>query len=127
MSKNTPKARFVRTLIASIAGYAGSWAAIEWATDYENGIRIVTLNLLAAVMAGGIAYLQALRSPHPRDAFGKMLYTFAQNLAPGLGLITLTEISKIAAIGFVKGIITTTIGALLAALATLGMNASEDA
>lgn len=126
MRKDTPKARFVRTLLASIGGYAVTWAGIDWFTDYRMGVTVVSLNLLAAVLAGGISYLQAIRSPHPRDMFGKMVFTFAQNLIPGLSAITIAELTIPALLNMGRGILSTAIGALFAALATLGLNASED-
>lgn len=126
MDKDSPRARFVRTLLASIAGYAASWASIDWFTNYRAGYTVVTLNLVAALLAGGIAYLNALRTTRPRDAVGKALYTLAQNLAPGLSTLVLADLTTTGLVNFGRSLVSTIIGAALAAVATLGLNAAED-
>lgn len=125
MNTNQPRARFMRTLLAAIGGYAVTWAGINWTTDYRAGAALITVNLVGALIAASIAGLQALRTSRPRTVWGKTVFTFAQNLAGGLGTVVLAELTREAVLNFTRGLVSVVIASALAALATLGLNASE--
>jgi hypothetical protein len=126
MGKNTPLARGVRTVVLALAGSAGSWALIDWVTDFRAGAALVTLHVIAAGVAGLSAYLLALAGLTATTAWGKALVTFGQLAAPGVGAVVITDLSASSLVNGGRAIVTTLIAAGIAAAAALMQNAAED-
>lgn len=123
--KNTPKARAVRTLLTALAGYAASWSALVTTTDWSTGGKIIVLNTIAAVTAGGIAYLQALSEMKASTLLEKIVATFSQSVVAGGSAFVLADVTGAAAIATGRAVASVIAGAVFATLATLGLNASE--
>lgn len=124
--RNQPRARFVRTVLAAVAGYAVTWGGINWGTDYIAGGKLIAVNLVAALVTGAIAYVQALRSDKPRTTLGKVVATFLQNLGGGLATVTLAAFTFEALVSFGRSVATVAVASFFGALATLGLNAAEN-
>lgn len=126
-SRDTPIARAMRTLLAAVAGYAGTWATLDWVTDGRASTTIVVINLTNALLAGSVAYLQAWTTFRPRTVLGKVFASFAQVASTGLATVAFVDLS---AAGFTqtgKAVVSVLVAAAFTALGTMTLNAAEDA
>lgn len=126
MQKNTAAAKAIRTFILALAGFAGTWATVDWFTNWKAGAAIVGVNLVTALLAGTVAYFQALSSMAATTPLGKAIASFAQVAGPGLATVAVTELSQVALIHAGRGVVTTLVGALFAGIATFLQNSAED-
>ncbi len=118
-----PMGRAIRTFLAALAGYAVAWAAIDWIRDYRVGLATVAVNLVTAALAALAAGLLAQGGRVTTTPLGKALATFCQMVGAGIAPVVVTSLADLADVG--RLIVTTAIGALLAALATFATNQAE--
>lgn len=123
--KSTPKARAIRTLLTALAGYAASWSALVTTTDFQTGGKIIVLNSIAAVVSGGLAYLQALSEMKASTLIEKATATFAQSAVAGSSAFVLADLTGAAAIATGRAVSSVVLGAIMATIGTLALNASE--
>lgn len=125
MTTTSPNAKFTRTLILALAGNAATWASIDWLTDYRTGAKIVTLHVIGALLASGVAYLQAFKEMAAATPLGKAFAQFSQQFGATLTTIVVTELTSAALQSVGRAILQGAIAALLGGFAALALNASE--
>lgn len=123
MSTTSPIARGVRTFLAALAGYAGVWATLDWASDPVTAGQLIALNVATAAVAAIAAALLAVGDYTADSPLGKALATFAQVLGSGIAVLAFNSVADVAANGRI--ILTTAIAAAFAALGTFATNAAE--
>jgi hypothetical protein len=121
----SPLARGVRTFLAALAGYAGTWAALNWTDDPVRSGQLLGLNIATALVAAIAAYFLAVGGASASTAVGKAFATFAQVVGSGIAALAFNTVADITANGRV--ILTTVIAAVFAAVGTLATNAAEGA
>lgn len=119
----SPIARGVRTFIVAVAGFAGTWATLNWTDDPVGSGTLLGLNLATAAVAGLAAFLLAHTTLTASTALGKAFATFAQIVGSGLAALAFNAVGDFAANGRV--VLTTVIAAIFAAIGSLATNAAE--
>src|SRR5438045_165176 len=124
MTSTTPLARAVRTFVASMAGVLATAAVADWVSAFHASAVTLTLGVIAALVAGVIAFLTATGGIQPRTAMGKALATFCQVAVAGLGTVGIANLTTSAAQDFGVAVLRVLIAAVGAGLTTLAVNAS---
>lgn len=121
----SPLARGVRTFLVALAGYAGTWAALNWTDDPVRSGQLLGLNVATALVAGLAAYLLGVGGATADSPLGKAFATFAQVVGSGIAALAFNTVADLAANGRI--ILTTVIAAVFAAIGSLAANAAEGA
>lgn len=121
----SPLARGVRTFAAAMTGVLGAAVVADWTADFNASATILALGLIAAALAGLVAFLSAAGGLTATTTLGKAVVTAAQFAATGLATVGLADLTEAAAIDFGKAVLKVAIAAVFAGLATLAVNASE--
>ena len=121
----SPLARGVRTFAAAVTGVLSAAVVADWTTDFNASATILALGVIAAVLAGVVATLQAYGGLTVTSTVGKALVTAAQFAATGLATVGLADLTEAAAVDFGKAVLKVAIAAVFAGLTTLAVNASE--
>ncbi len=125
MNTTSPLARGVRTFVVAVAGYAATWATLDWTEDPVGSGTLLGLNLATAGVAALAAFLLAHTTLTASTALGKAFATFAQVVGAGLAALAFNAVGDFAANGRI--VLTTIIAAVFAAIGSLATNAAEGA
>lgn len=128
MSKNTPKARAVRTFFAGLAGVAVTASTLNFFADWKASTAQLAIGVGSAALAGATAYVQASGDllPHAKTPLGKAFATFCQMFAPGLGAIAVTEFTTGALVSAGASLVRAALSSAFAAAASFFTNQAED-
>lgn len=129
MNKTSPIARGVRTFVMALAATAPTWLLLDFVNKPKESTELVVLALIAAALAGLVAFLLALSASYRAKVdtpIWRAIATTLQVLAAGVGTLGLNELTNTAAVTFAHAVVTVVIGAIVAGVVSLITNAAED-
>ena len=127
MNKSTPLAKGIRTFLFLLAGSATSFVGLDLIADFKAGATIIGIAVLAALLGGVIAFLQALLTTWTGTSpVSRAIFTFLQAIVAWLLTVTITDLTLDTFADLGKGFMRILVSAVLAAVAALLTNAAED-
>jgi len=120
----SPLAKGIRTFAASMVGVLGAVVVAAQAGDYHAGLVVLTIGVVAALVAGAISFAQAAATDLAATTpAGKALATFLQFVAAGLATVLVADLTDVAELP--SQLLPLLIAGAVAALQTFAQNSAE--